>query len=139
MAKAPRRPDGSVDPMIIAAQQRALEVSEEIHRQLSNLKGGAPLLFALEKARDEAAEALQALAIANPFDPHEIMQLQNRVRLFDEFMRFLREIADDGNRVHLKMTEEERDILADAIAPESNRWMRGVAEPLGDDDDGPTQ
>jgi hypothetical protein len=122
------------DPLKIAASERVAAAAEEIQRQLSNLQGGGPILVMLEKAKHEAVDAYAALAIADPHKPDEIIPLQNRIRYFDEVMRWMKEIAEEGRNYDLRMTEQERDELADAIAPEPNRWLRGVAEPLGDDD-----
>jgi hypothetical protein len=123
------------NPLELAAKYRVAEAADEIQRQLANLRGGGPLIEMLARAKAEATEAYAALAIVDPFAPQAIMQLQNRIRYFDEVLRWMGEISSESYQFVHSLSDEERQEIQAAIAPEPSRWERGVAAPLGDDED----
>lgn len=121
------------DPLLRLARERAMgrriANSADMEIQFSSVPGARPIVTMLRRARDEAAEAMVALAVADAEEPKLIRQLQNCVLLFDNLVRLARDVINDGKQADEDMTEAERDELLDYLLATDEG--RQEAEALG--------
>lgn len=120
-----------IDPVRRMAMLRAISASADIEAQLNKQAENRPVLILLMRAREAAAEALEALATL-PVDeatPAEIRSLQNEVRRYDDIVKWLREIVHDGFDYDREISDEDREEMIDLLmrTPEGQR----EAEDLG--------
>jgi hypothetical protein len=104
--------------------QRIVAASADIEAQLSVMDGTRPILVMLLLAKREAAGALAQLALCEHDTKIEtIRSLQMEVQRFDDLIRWLSAIVEDGMRYDDEITQEERDELADMLiqSPEGER------------------
>lgn len=103
------------DPTVRLGQQRNIADAWDIDSQLSAMRGCRPIVSMLVKAKNEAAEALSALAFADPNDPKVIMELQNCVKRFDDLVRWVREMIADGSLARSIVDETDEQEMSDFI------------------------
>lgn len=77
-------------------------------------------MYLLARAKQEAADALLALASVQPNDVDSIRGLQNDVQRFRDLRRWLSEAVDKGRESFQALREEERDQLAAVIQDDAD-------------------
>ncbi len=121
------------DPLLRLARERALvrhiADSADIELQFSAAPGGRPVVTMLRKAMYDAADAMVALAVADPTDAKIINALQNRILRFDDLVKFARQIINEGREADEELTGDEREELL-AYLTETDDG-RSEAEELG--------
>lgn len=110
------------DAITEQAKIQIARASIEIEAQIASKQGARPVLFLIREAQDDCAEALtaiytQALTESNPATEDERRKLWLRVAVYDEIIRLVRKVVDDGYRYERELSEAERDELADMISP----------------------
>ena len=85
-----------------------------VERDFLTAQGG-PALLILVKAREEAADAMAALCIADPHDALIVMKLQNEVDRYRALVRWLAEVVADGRDAAQTISDEDREDLREAI------------------------
>lgn len=109
--------------------QHVVAASAQIEAQLKILDGTFPVLVMLHKAKAEAADAMTMLATCEFSTPIEdIRHWQNEIRRFDDLVRWLLDIVEEGKRYDAEITQEERDALANMLlqSPDGERVAREV-------------
>lgn len=104
----------SEDPILRLAKIHIVKVSMELEAQFI-AKGDAPCLEILRRLRDRAAESLMALALCNSEDPKAIRLLQNEVKRYDEWVKWMQEIVDEGRSADQELSHQEREELLDIL------------------------
>jgi hypothetical protein len=104
----------SEDPILRLAKIHIVKVSMELEAQFI-AKGDAPCLEILKRLRDRAAESLMALALCNSEDPKAIRLLQNEVKRYDEWVKWMQEIIDEGRSADQELSHQEREELLDIL------------------------
>src|ERR1035437_9725470 len=104
----------SEDPILRLAKIHIVKVSMELEAQFI-AKGDAPCLEILKRLRDRAAESLMALALCNREDPKAIGLLQNEVKRYDEWVKWMQEIIDEGRSTDQELSHQEREELLDIL------------------------
>ncbi len=124
------------DPTSRLALQRAVAMSAAVEAQLSQKRGGQPLVAVLKKARREAAGAIAALVDVDPDDTKAIRDLQTVAQRYSKLCEWLSVIVNEGKEADSLISEEEREELIAAVAgdPAAERLAieLGLMEP-GDD------
>lgn len=112
------------DHVILLAKQRLIIASAELEAEIA-VKGPGWFNILYERFKDRAAEALAGLAFADASDAEEIRALQNRIKVFDEFIDGVKAIINEGVALDMEMREagdaEIREMLA---TPEAQSEMR---------------
>ena len=103
------------DPVNLLAKQRIIAASSDIEAQLSVLQGCRPVLVVLLKARDRAAESLEALAFVDANKPDDIRTLQNEVKRYDELVEWFRDIVTTGIEYDKEITAEDQEQMLDLL------------------------
>ena len=119
------------DPLGLLALARAQILSEDVEEQLTARArdGYRPLVAILVKARRAAAEAIAALATADPEKPDDIRRLQNEVRRFEDMVRFTQELLAEGREERLEIADADRAELEELIfSPAADATAERVAE-----------
>lgn len=62
--------------------------------------------YLLQRAADEANEAMEQLSTADPEDPKKIREIQNRVKVADLVLSWLREAIVTGDVAQQKLRED---------------------------------
>lgn len=106
----------SEDPIVRLARLRAIADSADIEAQLAVIQGCRPVLSILVKARNNAAQALAALAFVDPRKTNDIRDLQNAVRRFDDLVVWFGELVRDGFEADDEITAEDREEMIDLLA-----------------------
>lgn len=121
------------DPVHLIAKQRIIAASSDIEAQLSLQQGCRPVLVVLLKARDRAAESLQALAFHEANDVAGIRILQNEVKRYDELVAWFREIIVAGIEYDKEITAEDQeqmlDLLTQTLAGQQEAIELGLIDP----------
>lgn len=86
---------------------KAIDISDQIEKDIITRNGG-PVGYLLLMARADAIGAMRALTDADPFDPKQIMALQNEVQRFRSLIGWLRAALDKGTEAFKSLTEQER-------------------------------
>jgi hypothetical protein len=109
------------DPVFELARrrvQRLVEDSAAIELEFDNIRAWRPVLTIMKRLRDQAADALTALAVADPEDPKLIRLLQNKVNLFADFVSKAREVYVEGIEAGDLLDAEEKEEMRDlAFSP----------------------
>ena len=113
------------DPIIQLANLRLIEAHVQLERELMQ-KAPGWFLEIYRRLRGRAAEALAAISFADADKADEVRALQNRVKLFDEFLQEVRALINDGMRLAQQMSDEEREEILDYLAPRENAEEVGV-------------
>ena len=103
------------DPTTRLALQRAVAMSAAVEAQLSQKRGGQPLVAVLKKARFEAADAIAALVDVPPENTEAIRTLQTKAQRFGQLCTWLAEIVREGKDADSAISEEEREELLAAV------------------------
>ena len=115
--------------------QRLVEDSAAIELEFDNVRAWRPVLSIMNRLRDQAAEALTALADVDPEKPAVIRALQAKVHLFNDFVVTAKEIYDAGieagDHLDAEATEELRDLIDD---PEQRAERASTKDQPHDDD-----
>jgi hypothetical protein len=104
------------DPVLRLARQRAqrlVEDSAAIELEFDNVRAWRPVLTIMLRLRDQAAEALSALAIVDPDEPKLIRRLQDKVQLFSDFVATAKQVYDAGIEAGDLLDSEEKEELRD--------------------------
>lgn len=124
------------DPISRIALQRAVALSASVEAQLSQKRGGQPLVAVLVKARREAVAAMAALVDADPNDAKAVRDLQHEAQRYPKLCGWLAAIVQEGKEADSIISEEEREELIAAVVgdPEAEQLaiQLGLMEP-GDD------
>lgn len=115
------------DPIYRLAQEQTIQASREIEVQLIANNGTFPILVMLRKAKKEAAAALLDLAIAYAADIEEIRRLQNKIRRYDDLVRWLSEIVATGLEYEDDFRQSERQEVADLLNPKTDEDREELA------------
>jgi len=97
-----------LDAMHVAVQESA-----DIEAQFGQISGSRPVISIMLRMRDQAARALVELAHVDPEDPKAIRTLQNKVRMFSEFLEFMQKIYLEGIEADQELTQQNVDEMAD--------------------------
>jgi hypothetical protein len=122
------------DPLFRLARQRAVTDSIDIEVQLSAMQGARPLVTMVCMARDEAAEAMKALSIADAEDANLIRTLQNLIARYDNMVRWIRDIIQDGILADQEITEEDREDMLDVLGQTQEGLEEAVQQGLLDEE-----
>jgi hypothetical protein len=123
----------SGDPILRLAQLRIIKNSTDLERQLTDTKGGGPVVEILRRLREKAAESMLALAIADAEDPKAIRILQNEVKRYDEWCVWITEIISEGIAYDRAMSDEEREEILDLVGPDTPAEQELIELGLADD------
>jgi hypothetical protein len=129
-----------IDPTNRLALQRAVALSASVEAQLSQTRGGQPLVAVLMKAREEAIGAIAALIDADPDDAKAVRSLQTVAQRFRDLCHWLAVIVQEGKEADSDISEDEREELLAAVAgdPDAEYLAQqlGMIDP-GDSTHGP--
>ena len=96
--------------------------------QFSGATEFRPVISILQKARDEAAEAMTGLVIVSPSETEKIRELQQVALRFDSLCRWVRELILAGRQADYEEKQAEREELLDHLISTDER---DEAEALG--------
>lgn len=117
------------DAAQLLAMQHVVAASAQIEAQIKILDGGFPILVMLHKARAEAADALRLIASSNLETPiSDIRHWQNEFGRFQDLVRWLADLVEDGVRYDQDISQDERDELWSMLSqsPEGERIARDI-------------
>lgn len=103
----------------LLAQQRIISASAELEVQLNQTAGARPTIEILNKLREDAAEALVKLVLANVFTHDgraELVTQQNKVKRYYEFFEVMKQVINEGKALDHEMTESARQELVDQLS-----------------------
>lgn len=101
------------DPLVRLASRAMLRAASDrvdIEMQLAGNVAFRPIATMLVMARDEAAEAMAALVLADAESPKEIRELQNKVLRFDDLVAWTNRIIAAGKDAEHLSNEEVEDV-----------------------------
>lgn len=81
------------------------------------LKTKGSLRDILERAREDAGDAVTALVNANPFDAAGVRELQWKVQRFNSLWEYIKEILEEGRSAQSDMNDEESAALEKLLRP----------------------
>jgi hypothetical protein len=117
------------DAAQLLAMQHVVAASAQIEAQIKILDGGFPILIMLHKARAEAADALRLIASSDLETPiTDIRHWQNEFARFQDLVRWLADLLEEGVRYDQEITADERDELWSMLSqsPEGERIAKDV-------------
>lgn len=102
---------------------RKMSIAADIEFQFSERSGFRPIVAVLQKAKEEAAQAVAALCIVDVDKPEDIRKLQNVTARYDELVRWIKELIQEGAAAERETTDAEREELLDILieTPEGER------------------
>lgn len=109
--------------------QHVVAASAQIEAQIKILDGGFPILIMLHKARGEAADALRLIASSDLETPiTDIRHWQNEFGRFQDLVRWLSDLLEEGVRYDQEITADERDELWSMLSqsPEGERVAKDI-------------
>lgn len=112
------------DAAQLLAMQHVVAASAQIEAQIKILDGGFPILIMLHKARLEAADALRLIASSGlDTEISDIRHWQNEFGRFQDLVRWLADILEEGVRYDQDISQDERDELWKMLSqsPEGER------------------
>lgn len=125
----------AIDPVLLLARHRTIKLSADLEVQLALTKGSAPTLAIVGMLKEDAANALAALALSN--DPKEIAGCQIRVRVYDAFVQTTMKLIAEGKQLDQEISYAEREEFLDIL--EQSPEGRQTAIDLGLISDNPQQ
>lgn len=81
------------------------------------LKTKGSLRDILERAREDAGDAVTALVNADPFDAKNVRELQWKVQRFNSLWEYIKEILEEGRSAQSDMNDEESAALEKLLRP----------------------
>jgi hypothetical protein len=124
-------------PLVPIALVKASAEADDLVRQMSDIKGGRPMVRMFLRLREEAAEAMaEMVKLDTTHDPEKVVRnlqfLQLEARLYRRFIEHCRQIIADGEDADQRVTAEEReqfrDILLAAPGGEETAVRMGLLE-----------
>lgn len=103
----------ATDPVELVAMQRVIDMSARVEGELLNLS--SPMVMMLHRARKEAAAAMIQLVDVDFTKTEEIRLLQNKIMRFSDMVRWLKDIVREGIENDQRITNEQRDELANIL------------------------
>ena len=100
--------------LIFLANKKLIRDSAEIEAEITS-KGPGYLTTLYVRCRDDAAEALAALAYVDADDPKHVRTLQNELLIFDRICEKLRSVVADGIMLDGQEAEDARQEVQDII------------------------
>lgn len=99
----------SDDPIVRLAKLRIIKASADLEVSLATKQGGGIAIEILHRLRVRAAESLAAMAIWEPTKIEGLIQLQNEVKRYDEWLGWIRDIIAEGKQYDQQLTAEDRE------------------------------
>src|SRR5262245_58183215 len=117
--------------VIRLAQLKLITDSAELEADITGqTRGYVHELY--RRFRNRAAEAIAAMTYCDPDKPDELRALQNRVKVFDEFVEGVRTIINEGVNTDGEINEQEREELLDVLMQEPDGLRKAIALGLVD-------
>lgn len=108
-------------PSQLMALRKMVEASASLEVQFDKDASRRPLLFVLKKARDAAAQAMDALIYeCAPEDINTVRQLQHEIRRYDDLVAWCRQIIIEGKSADYIVSEFDREDFAKAVLGDGN-------------------
>jgi hypothetical protein len=104
----------SRDYSVNMAERAIQQFSDDYFKERALPKGG-PILHLLACSRAEAAEALLTLIVADPDQPNLIRQLQNKITMHLDLLRWTSRTINEGEQIYTQMKIEEREDMQLAV------------------------
>ena len=99
--------------------ERAVQNFSDAYFKEVVLPKGGPITHLLARSRIEAADALLMLITANADEPGVVKDLQNKVRLHVQLLRWCSETVAQGEEIYDRLKIEEREDMQLAILTRS--------------------
>jgi hypothetical protein len=100
------------------AAERAFRLSIDVEVQITEKAKSEPLQIVLLSAREQAAKAIVALVDVDPHDAPAVRGLQNEVRRYEDFVRWLQQMLTDGFEAQQALSEDAREALVADVIPD---------------------
>jgi hypothetical protein len=95
--------------------ERAIQAFSNDYFKELVLPNGGPILHLLACSKAEAAESVLALINVDAEDPRMIRELQNKVRMHLDLLRWVSQTINEGEQIYAQMKIEEREDMQLAI------------------------
>lgn len=115
--------------------QQAARLSIQVEAELTSNIRSEPLLVVLDRAKENAAAALTALAVVDPEDPHAIRHLQNEVRRFNELVNWLHEMLIAGPEAERQLNATQMQEARALVLDDDTAEQLGISTNGANDDD----
>ncbi|MFA5951476.1 MAG: hypothetical protein WC807_14450 [Hyphomicrobium sp.] len=122
------------DQVYRLALARTSRLSVEVEAQITSRVKSEPLLVVLHTAKEQAADALEALAVVDPTDPNEIRRLQNEVARFADTTRWLKQMLLDGPEADRELNELQMKEARDLVMSDEEAEQLGLPTEGNHDD-----
>lgn len=117
------------------ALAREVRLSIQAQAEITSIAKSEPLLAVLAMAKEDAAAALEALAMVDPETPSEIRALQNRVARFEDLCTFVRNILLRGPEAEEELRDIDRAELLGFVISDDDAEALGIHQQSEHDDD----
>lgn len=114
------------DQVYRLALARTSRLSVEVEAQITSRVRSEPLLVVLHTAKEQAADALEALSDVDPADAPTIRKLQNEVARFADLTRWLKQMLLDGPEADRELNELQMKEARDLVLSDEEAEQLGI-------------